>query len=80
MFPADMQDENKGKEGKEGRKLVGVKGCAIGKGKCSKPKKEGKQESMNNRHPAKVQEEMKHEQSKNSRQKSRGKNGTEIGA
>jgi hypothetical protein len=75
-----MQNKNKGKKGKKGRKLVGIKGSAIGKGKCAKPKKEGKQESMKDRYTTKVQKEMKYEHGKNRRKKSGSTNGTEIGA
>jgi hypothetical protein len=59
---------------------VGIKGRAIGKGKCSKSEKEGKQQSMKDRYPAKIQKEMEYEHSKNSRKKSRGTNGAEISA
>ena len=67
LIPAHMKNENKGKEGKEGRKLMGIKGSAIGKGKCSKSKKERKQESSRDCHIREVQKKMKHEHTEKGR-------------
>jgi hypothetical protein len=74
-----MKNENKGKEGKEGRKLMGIKSSAIGKGKCSKSRKEREQESNRDCHRTEVQKKMKHEHTEKGRKKTRSTNSAEIG-
>jgi len=74
-----MKNENKGKEGKEGRKLMGVKCSAIGKGKGSKAKKEREKKSSRDCHTREVQKEVKHEHTEKGRKKTRSTNSAKIG-